>query len=291
MPEPRNPVEGSAAMREPGRVDVVPLFPPLHEELVRLLSGLSASDWERPTVAGAWRVRDIAAHLLDTDLRRISAQRDGWVLPVETPVTGWADLVKLLNGLNAGWVQAARRLSPRVLVELLTTSGRELAAVVATLDPDAPAPFSVLWAGQSTSTNRFDLGREYTEKWHHQAQIRLAVGAPPLDGRRFLHPVLALSMHALPRALEGEAAPEGTAVSVSVTGDAGGAWSAVRGADGWRLFEGEAASPAARVAMDAETAWRLLYNALSADDARARVSTEGDGRLAAAVLRARSVMV
>ncbi len=60
-------------MREPGRVDVVPLFLPLHEELVRLLSGLSAADWERPTVAGTWRVRDVAAHLLDTDLRRISS--------------------------------------------------------------------------------------------------------------------------------------------------------------------------------------------------------------------------
>jgi hypothetical protein len=278
-------------MREPLRVDVVPLFGPLHEELVRLLSGLSAADWDRPTVAGTWRVRDVAAHLLDTDLRRISSQRDGWIQPAETPIAGWADLVSHLNGLNAGWVEAVRRLSPRVLTELLTYSGRELAAVVATLDPDAPAPFSVLWAGQTESTNRFDLGREYTEKWHHQAQIRLAVGAAPLDGRRFFHPVLAFSMHALPRALDGEAASEGTAVSVSIAGEAGGTWSAVRGAAGWRLFEGEAPSPAARVAMDGETAWRLLYNALFAEEVRRHVAVEGDERLAAAVLRARSVMV
>lgn len=278
-------------MHEPARVDVVPLFGPLQEELVQLLSGLPAADWELPTVAGAWRVRDVAAHLLDTDLRRISLQRDGRTLPVETPITGWADLVRLLNGLNAGWVEAARRLSPRVLTELLAYSGRELASLVATLDPDAPAPFGVLWAGQSASTNWFDLGREYTEKWHHQAQIRLAVGAAPLDGRRFLHPVLAFSMHALPRALDGEAAPEGTAVSVRVTGEAGGAWSAVRGASGWRLFEGEAPSPAARVAMDGATAWRLLYNSLTGDEARRRVTAEGDVRLVAAVLGARSVMV
>ena len=278
-------------MREPLRVDVVPLFGPLHEELVRLLSGLSAADWERPTVARAWRVRDVAAHLLDTDLRRISLQRDGWIQPADTPVVGWDDLVSHLNGLNAGWVQAARRLSPRVLTELLTYSGRELAAVVATLDPEAPAPFGVLWAGQTASANWFDLGREYTEKWHHQAQIRLAVGAAPLDGRRLFHPVLAFSLYALPRALDGEAAPEGTAASVSVTGEAGGTWSVVRGGSGWRLFEGEASSPAARVAMDGETAWRLLYNALSAEEARRRVATEGDERLFAAVLRVRSVMV
>lgn len=258
---------------------------------MKLLAGLPAADWDLPTVAGAWRVRDVAAHLLDTDLRRISLQRDGWTLPVEAPITGWTDLVKLLNGLNAGWVEASRRLSPRVLTELLAVSGRELAAVAATLDPDAPAPFGVLWAGQSASTNWFDLGREYTEKWHHQAQIRLAVGAAPLEDRRFFHPVLAFSMHALPRALDGEAAPEGTAVSVRVTGEAGGTWTAVRGAAGWRLFEGEAPSPAARVAMDGATAWRLLYNALSGDEAGRRVAAEGDTRLAAAVLRTRSVMV
>jgi hypothetical protein len=43
--------------------------------------------------------------------------------------------------------------------------------------------------------------------------------------------------------------------------------------------------------MDGATAWRLLYNALSSDEAGRRVTTDGDRRLAAAVLRARSVMV
>src|SRR4051794_38940021 len=47
---------------------VADLFAPLHGELMTLLRGLAAADWERPTVVGAWRVRDIAAHLLDGDL-------------------------------------------------------------------------------------------------------------------------------------------------------------------------------------------------------------------------------
>jgi hypothetical protein len=38
---------------------VADLFAPLHAELITLLRGLSAEDWERPTVAGAWRVRMI----------------------------------------------------------------------------------------------------------------------------------------------------------------------------------------------------------------------------------------
>ena len=48
------------------------LFAPLGAELVSLLRGLGESDWTRPTLAGAWRVRDVAAHLLDGDLRKLS---------------------------------------------------------------------------------------------------------------------------------------------------------------------------------------------------------------------------
>jgi len=45
------------------------LFPPLHAELIALLRSLTPEDWERPTVAGSWRVRDVVAHLLDVSGR------------------------------------------------------------------------------------------------------------------------------------------------------------------------------------------------------------------------------
>ena len=57
------------------------LFPPLYEELEHLLRGLAPEEWERPTVAGAWRVRDVVAHLLDGDLRKLSAYGDGHLPP------------------------------------------------------------------------------------------------------------------------------------------------------------------------------------------------------------------
>jgi hypothetical protein len=60
---------------------VADLFPGLHAELIALLRGLAQEDWSRPTVAGAWTVKDVAAHLLDVQLRRLSAQRDGARLP------------------------------------------------------------------------------------------------------------------------------------------------------------------------------------------------------------------
>ena len=58
-------------------LDTAPLFPELHAELLSFLRALEPADWERPTVAGAWRVRDVAAHLLDGELRTLAAHRDG----------------------------------------------------------------------------------------------------------------------------------------------------------------------------------------------------------------------
>src|ERR1051325_933044 len=164
--------------------DVSALFAPLHEELLALLRSLNAEQWLRPTVAGAWRVRDVAAHLLDTQLRKLSAQRDGHDLAADEQ-----DILRLINRLNAGGVEFARRLSTRVIVELLTMSGAAVAAYVVSLDPDARAPFAVAWAGEEESRNWMDTGREYTEWWHHQMQIRDAAGAPKiLLDERWLEP-------------------------------------------------------------------------------------------------------
>ena len=46
------------------------------EELIALLRSLASSEWDIQTIAPAWRVRDVAAHLLDTVLRKLSIVRD-----------------------------------------------------------------------------------------------------------------------------------------------------------------------------------------------------------------------
>ena len=136
-----------------------------------------------------------------------------------------------------------------------------------------------------------DIGREYTEKWHHQAQIREAVGAPGLNSRRWLGPVLELSMYALPHAFRNVEATAGSAVNVLIDGEAGGAWHIITEAGRWKLREGEAPEAKATVRLDAGTAWRLFFNALDEGDARRRVATAGDEELCAAFLAVRSVMV
>jgi hypothetical protein len=53
-------------------------------------------------------VKDIAAHLLDSSLRRLSLGRDGArLVPVPEPA-GYAERVAYLNRLNAEWITAAR---------------------------------------------------------------------------------------------------------------------------------------------------------------------------------------
>ncbi len=273
---------------------VADLFAPLHRELIALLGKLEPADWDRSTVAGDWKVRDIAAHLLDGILRKLSAHRDGHLPAPDRPLHSYADVLALINGLNAGGVAYMRRLSPRLLTDLLDVAGRWMADFTLELDPHAQALFSVAWAGESTSENWMDTGREYTEWWHHQMQIRDAVGAPGLLEARWLLPLLDLSVRALPHAYASTVAPEGTAITLAVPGEEPWAWTLVREVGTWQIYRGETeppAAPAVRVTAAPDRAWRLFYNALPPEQALRDLTIEGDEALAEPLLRTRSVMV
>jgi uncharacterized protein (TIGR03083 family) len=255
---------------------VVDLFQALHTELLSLLLGLSAEDWQRPTVADQWRVRDLAAHLLDSDIRRLSFQRDGLpLLEPETPLESYRDLVGFLNQLNADWIKAAKRISPRLLIEMLSITGPQVGELFASLDPYGPALFSVAWAGEAASENWFDIAREYTEKWHHQQQIREAVGAPGLTNRQWLYPVLDTFLRGLPHTYRALSAPDGTRVLFRISGEAGGDWTLQREAEAWRLYAGACSDAVCEARLDQNTAWRLLTKGLSQAAAAERIEFSG----------------
>src|SRR5258708_7366525 len=170
------------------------LFPKIEEMLVALLRSLAADDWERQTIAPKWKVKDVAAHLLDTQLRRLSIARDGY-LPPAPPIT---DLVAFIDRLNQEGVMLYRRLSPPILLSLMELASRQSAEYHISVHPFSPALFSVSWAGEAVSLNWFDTAREFTERWHHQQQIRLAVGRPGIETRELYHPVLDCFLRALP---------------------------------------------------------------------------------------------
>lgn len=279
-------LHGAAGFR-----DVSPLLAPLHRQLVALLRALAPEQWERPTVAGAWRVRDVVAHLLDGDLRRISAHRDGH--QPGGPLSTYEEVLARINAQNATAVEWGRRLSPRVLTDLVDVAGLWAAEFVAGVDPHAPALWGVAWAGEEESEHWMDVGREYTERWHHQMQIRDAVGAPPLLlERAWLLPLLDFSVRALPRAYAALEAPAGTAIALRIGEDS---WSLVRDDSAeWELFSGAAADAQATLRIAPDAAWRLWFNAfhaLPAEEARAAVVIEGDAALAMPLFGARAVMV
>jgi uncharacterized protein (TIGR03083 family) len=267
------------------------LFPGLHALLTDVLRDLTDEDWNRPTAAGAWRVRDVAAHLLDGNIRQISFRRDA-LAPVdpEVPIRSYADLVRFLDGLNAGWVKAFERASPRIIRELLEITGPPVSEIFARLDPSAPALFGVAWAGEMSSANWFDTAREYTERWHHQQQIREAVGAGGITDREWLHPVLDTFLRGLPHAYGETSAVEGTVVTFEITGDAGGTWSLRREDGTWRLYAGGEAGAAARVTTDTDTAWRLLTKGLRPEQAAERVRFDGSDALGRPFLHMLAIM-
>lgn len=272
--------------------DTRPYFRPVARELVALLRGLPPAAWDQPTVAGAWRVRDVVAHILDGTLRRVSFHRDGLTPPAPEPRPRTErEFVAFINGLNAQWVEAAKRMSPRVLTDVYELAGAALADFVEALPATAPALFPVSWAGEGESEGWFDLGREFTELWHHQAQVRDAVGAPPLPGPQWLHAVLLIALRGLPHAYRDLPAAPGQGLTIEITGTAGGVWTLRRDETRFRLWAGEEAGEAARVAMSDDTAWRLLFNALPLGRADALVTRSGDPALSAPLLRARSVIV
>ena len=274
-------------MEPVGRIETAHLFLPVHQELLALLRSLQPSDWDKPTACREWNVRDIAAHLLDGDIRRLSAHRDGVSIAPGRPIAGWDDLVAFLNELNASWVRAARRISPRLLVEFIEVTGPQVAQLVASLDPEAPALYPVAWAGDEVSPNWLDIAREYTERWHHQQQIRDAVSAPPLDAKRWMRPVLDTFVRALPHTYRHTPAASGVSIAVAIEGEAGGEWTLVRDAGAWRLFIGPAPDASASISLPAAAAWRLFTK-----DPRAAssVTLEGNRSLAEPFLTTVAVM-
>jgi uncharacterized protein (TIGR03083 family) len=279
-------------LESPGRIDTRPLFRPVSGTLVTLLRGLPLDQWDCPTVAGTWVVRDLVAHLLDSTLRRLSFHRDR-MAPPQPPSTmaSERDFVKFINDLNAQWVASAKRLSPRVLTDLYERASREAADWFESLPLEGPALFPVSWAGEQASAGWFDIGREFTELWHHQQQIRMAVGVEGLADPRYLGAVIDVAVRGLPHAFRDVPATPGQNVVIDIRGASGGRWTLSREEQCWTLWRSEPPSATARVRLSDETAWKLLFNALSQDDAESAVDIEGQAELAGALLRARSVIV
>ncbi|MCB0012095.1 MAG: maleylpyruvate isomerase N-terminal domain-containing protein [Anaerolineales bacterium] len=276
-------------MSAPEPVLVASLFAPLLEGLIELLGSLDAEEWERPTVNPQWSVKDMAAHLLGGDVSILSRHRDRFLFSGD-PFRQWNSLVELINHLNTEWVAATGRLSPRLLVDMLRFTGEQATAFFQTIDPyELGGPVS--WAGNDPAPNWLDLAREYTERWHHQQQIRDAVGKPGFNEPAFMAPVLRAFVFAWPVANAAIVAPEGTLLKLQIAGEAGGEWFLRREPAGWQLHTEVDGDPACLIQVDQEIAWRLFCRDMQPEQAAPHFEFNGDRSLAEPILQMKSVIV
>lgn len=266
-----------------------PLLRRVDAKLIELLRELRAEEWNLQTSAPAWKVRDVAAHLLDTALRKLSMVRD-CCFTEQVQILSDQDLIDLVNRLNREGVSVYRRLSPGVLGGLMEIACRESADFHESLDPFAPAVFNVSWAGESTSLNWFDTARELTERWHHQQQIRAATHRPGIMIPDFYHPVLDCFMRGLPHAFQHVEAAEATSVQVQIFGDCGGTWLLEKNGTQWGLVAGSSSAPSAIIKIPQEIAWRVFTKGIDPTQALARSIIAGDRNLAEQVLRVTAIV-
>jgi len=270
-------------------IQAIHLFSELDILLIELLKSLDHSDWEKQTIAPQWKVHDVALHLLDGNLRTLSMLRDEYIGAQAENIESYQDLVKYLNKLNADWIVGLRRLSPKIVIQLLEQSGQEYIDFLQSLDPDSKSRWSVAWAGELESLNWFHIAREYTEKWHHQQQIRLAVGQEEiLYQERFYHPYLQTSMRALPYHYRTMRAEEGEAIKFVVDKLS---WVLAFHKGSWGFSENEEhCELVCEVHVDSEIAWRIFTNGINKESAKSTLQITGNEKLGEHIVDMLAVM-
>ena len=259
------------------------LFPAIEARLVELLRSLSPDDWEAQTVAPAWKVKDVAAHLLDTETRRLSMGRDG-IRPAAPVIDSPDDLVAFVNRMNRDGVEVYGRLGPDALISRIEAASAELARYMESLDPMARAPIGVSWAGEVTSLNWFDIAREYTERWQHQQQIRLATNRHGIMTRELYYPVLDCFMRALPFKYRDKSGEPGTHLRFNVSGACGGSWYLYRDGDRWVHVGSPQGRQLSETTIRQDIAWRVFTKGIERESAVAQAAVTGDRELGSHVL-------
>lgn len=270
-------------------IDVVHLLPLLDQKLIALLKQLTPEQWQAQTIAKEWQVKDVAAHLLDGNIRSLSMLRDHY-FGENFQGGAYDDLLAFLNGLNADWVKALKRVSPAMLILLHEATGKAYCDYYTSLDPFGKAGFAVNWAGENESRNWMHIAREYTEKWLHQQQIRDAVNIPDLLEREWFYPFIDTFMMALPYTFRNVNARENTTVLLHITGEAGGVWLLNMAGGKWQLTKDSIENPTAQIDIEPDIAWRLFSKSIRPAQVKNGISVTGDTVLADTALQMVSVM-
>lgn len=271
-------------------MNLAPKLAELDVLLHQLLEDLAPHEWETQTIARLWKVKDVAAHLLDGNIRVLSGLRDEY-RPDQPEIGSYQDLVQYLNRLNHEWVMAMKRVSPTMLMELLKRTGPAFCDYYTSLDPEGKAVFPVAWAGEEESKNWMHIAREYTEKFLHQQQIRDAVKRPGLLNETYFQPFLDVCMLALPFTLRDQHASPGVSVVVRIIGNVEAAYEIQYDGKSWnRIPVQSGKSPDSEVCIDSNASWKLFSKSRRYHELSELIQFNGDKKLALNALEMVSFM-
>ncbi len=267
---------------------VAPLFEIERTRLLDLLKSLREDDWRRPSPCPGWTVLGLASHLLGDDFSLLSRQRDNYMGTASPEGLSEGEFIDWLDELQREWVRSARRLSPRLLVELLEWTGPRLVAVLGGEDLSQRSGH-VSWAGPDPAPRWLDQLRDLSEYWIHRQQLLEAVARPVDLDSALLRPVLLGLRWAFPYRLSEAGLGSDGAIQIAVGEPINERWTLIAREGMWDFSE-EASHEhvIANASMTADAAWRLLTNNLR--EGSSSVEITGDERAAGVILSTRAII-
>lgn len=142
-------------------------------DLVSVLVDLDDVQWDLPTPAEGWAIRDQVSHLAFFDEKALQAHHDP-----ETFVAALADVA----GLMATHLQRGRGMTPGELLAWWDEANRSLLAAYRTLDPSE----KVVWYGPPMAA-RSKITARIMETWAHGQDVVDALGIVRTPTRRLRH--------------------------------------------------------------------------------------------------------
>jgi len=268
--------------------DYAALFSAERDRLNELLADLQDADWPRPSPCPGWTILGLCCHLVGDDFGLLARHRDGYYATPGPDGATESEFVAWLDELQAEWVRAARRLSPRIVVGLLDWAGPQITETFRREHPAARTA-SVSWAGPGPVPVWLDQAREVSEYWIHRQQILQALGRPSDLRADLAGPVLDGLRWAYPYRLAQTRAQPGDTVTITITGPVSNTLHLVAAATGWVFRDQSGPRLAASLMMNTEQAWQLLTNNLPAA-AKVDPTAVGDETITSILLHTRAII-
>ncbi len=185
-----------------------------HEELDALVRDLDDAEWDTPTPAEAWSVRDQISHLtfFDEAAELAARDQDGFQRRLEIALQ---DLDAYMNEP----LETGRSLPPHEVLGRWRAARRQMLRTFETLDPALRIP----WYGPPMSPASFVTAR-LMETWAHGQDVADALGVDRIPTERLRH-VAHIGVRTRPNsyAARGIDLPPGE-VRVELTGPGGDLW-------------------------------------------------------------------